>query len=68
MTRRDMRDPEAIGHAYLAVREQGVPIEYAVDVRALDYVDNGGIAAEQAAKYREEFPDGLPINDDPGGE
>ncbi len=27
-----------------------------------------GIQAEQQAKYEAEFPDGLPTNDDPGGQ
>ena len=64
---RDLRDPEKVGNAYLAVREKGLDIEFAVDVRADEYVDNGGIAAEQAAKYAQEFPEGLPVNDDPSG-
>lgn len=63
----DKRDPIIMGEAYLALRSKGVEIETAVNVRTAHYEDKGGIAAEQAAKYRAEFPDGLPTTDDPGG-
>jgi hypothetical protein len=66
--KRDLRDPEALGERYLGLRKMGDSIDAAVYAPAKAYEDKGGIAAEQAAKYAAEFPEGLPeVNDDPGG-
>ena len=64
----DLRDPQLLGERYLALRKMGDSIEAAVYANVPDYEDKGGIAAEQAAKYAAEFPEGLPTTDDPGGE
>lgn len=64
---RDLRDPELLGERFLELRGMGDSIEAAVYANVKPYEDRGGIAAEQAAKYAAEFPDGLPTTDDPGG-
>lgn len=76
--KRDMRDPIKLGEFLTALRRRAgrsrtklstLYDKAHVGALAVDkYDDEGkGIAAEQAAKYRAEFPDGLPTNDDPGG-
>ncbi len=77
--RRDRRDPRRLGETLQRIRERvgkrkklsTLYDENHVELLAVDpYTGEGeGIVHEQVAKYRAEFPDGLPTNDDidPGG-
>jgi hypothetical protein len=72
---RDRRDPQKLGEAVLSLRTGSkAKLSTLYDRNHVqmnnvpDYEDAGGIAAEQAAKYAAEFPNGIPvISDDPGG-
>jgi hypothetical protein len=73
---RDTRDPQQLGEAVLSLRtgsKKKLSVLYDenhVQMMAVPpYTGIGeGIAVEQAEKYRQEFPDGLPNDIDPGGE
>lgn len=77
--RRDMRDPCVLGDTLLELRKTAPKREkpgqtydkhHAVLLAVPPYDDKGGIAAETAAQYAEEFPDGIPATHDidPAGE
>lgn len=75
---RDIRDPRRLGEALLALRAKAPKREKASETYDRNHAallltepfdDAGGIQKEQEAKYRAEFPDGLPSENDidPGG-
>lgn len=45
---RDQRDPSELGRAYLSLRENKVPIEFAVGVGVAPYQDGGHISSNPA--------------------
>ncbi len=78
--KRDTRDPIKLGEFLAKIRERAgkkrvklstlYDQNHAEALAVEDYTGEGeGIAVEQAAKYRAEFPDGIPtVDDDPGGQ
>lgn len=77
MRLRDLRDPQKLGEAVLRLRTGSkkklsrlYDENHAAMLDVEPYTGEGeGIGAEQVAKYRAEFPDGLPSTEDidPGG-
>ena len=71
--RRDMRDPRKLGEALLSTPKRGrlstrYDRHHASLLLTPAYTGEGeGIALEEKAKYALEFPNGLPVGDDPGG-
>lgn len=62
---RDLRDPQKLGEAYLAVRGKGLDIETAVSMPADKYAD-GGFISSDPADHHSKTPQTLGSLDDGG--
>jgi hypothetical protein len=63
---KDLRDPQALGDAYLTFRNAGIPIDMAVAIPVEDY-DGGGLMSNDPAKHHSKTKQDAYVESD-GGE
>jgi hypothetical protein len=63
---KDLRDPQALGDAYLTFRNAGIPIDMAVAIPVATY-DGGGLMSNDPAKHHSKTKQDAYVESD-GGE